>query len=268
MHGRHAYLLKGIVCFFCWGFMELKEFFEENEKVVIAFSGGVDSSYLLYAAKSFGADIKAYYVKSVFQPEFEYKDAVRLASDIGVDVEVLDIDVLSSEIIRSNPEDRCYHCKNQIFGTIIEAARKDGYTVICDGTNASDDASDRPGMRALKEMNVRSPLRECGLTKDQIRELSREAGLFTWDKPSYSCLATRIRTGEEITPEKLRKTEACEKFMSIVGFRDFRIRTYEGKARLEIHKDQMGLFRDNEEALIKELKNYYADVEVDPEGRG
>lgn len=248
--------------------MELKDFFEENKKVGIAFSGGVDSSYLLYAAKKFGADVKAYYVRSEFQPEFEYNDAMRLASDIGIDVEVIHVDALASEIVRSNPKDRCYYCKNNIFGAIIEAAHKDGYSIICDGTNASDDAGDRPGMRALKEMSVRSPLRECGLTKDMIRDLSREAGLFTWDKPSYACLATRIRTGEEITPEKLKKTEICEKFMSIIGFRDFRIRTYEGKARIEIHKDQLGLYRDSEEEIKKELGNYYTEVELDPEGRG
>ena len=146
--------------------MEIKEFFEKYPKVAIAFSGGVDSSYLLYAAKQYAKRFTAYYVKSVFQPEFEYRDAVRLAEELGADISVIEADVLSSEDVKRNPENRCYYCKQLIFSNIKKKALEDGYTVVLDGTNASDDVNDRPGMKALKELEVRSPLRECGLTKD------------------------------------------------------------------------------------------------------
>ncbi len=136
--------------------MNLQEFFVENNKVAVAFSGGVDSSYLLYAAKKYGADVRAYYVKSAFQPLFEYEDAMKLVSDLDamglhVELTVLEVDVLGNDTVTANPSNRCYFCKQVIFGNIIEAAVRDGYEVLLDGTNASDDASDRPGMKALEE---------------------------------------------------------------------------------------------------------------------
>ena len=179
--------------------MNLQEFFAENPRVAIAFSGGADSSYLLYAALHYGARARAYYVNSAFQPAFELEDARRLAGELNADMKVLPVDVLASETVTANPPDRCYHCKQVIFRTILAAAEADGFPVLLDGTNASDDAGDRPGMRALRELAVRSPLRECGLTKRDVRMLSRDAGLFTWDKPAYACLATRIPTGQPIT---------------------------------------------------------------------
>ncbi|MDE7198336.1 MAG: ATP-dependent sacrificial sulfur transferase LarE, partial [Lachnospiraceae bacterium] len=213
--------------------MELSEFFSENKKVALAFSGGADSAYLLYAAKAAGADVRAYYVKSVFQPQFELEDAKRLAVELTADMRILEADVLALQTVADNPSDRCYHCKKLIFHTIAEAAREDGYTVLLDGTNASDEEGDRPGMRALRELSVRSPLRECGLTKEKIRGLSKEAGLFTWSKPAYACLATRIPTGEPITKEKLSATEAAENYLFSLGFTDFRVRRLGEAARLQ-----------------------------------
>lgn len=193
--------------------MNLQEFFTENPRVAIAFSGGVDSSYLLYAALHHGARARAYYVNSAFQPAFELEDARRLAGELNADMKVLPVDVLASEAVTANPPDRCYHCKQMIFRTILAAAEADGFTVLLDGTNASDDAGDRPGMRALRELAVRSPLRECGLTKSDVRRLSREAGLFTWDKPAYACLATRVPAGQPITARDLAVTEAAESYL-------------------------------------------------------
>ena len=158
--------------------MNLQEFFHDNPKAAIAFSGGVDSAYLLYAAKKHGAEVRAYYVKSAFQPQFELEDAKRLAKELGADMKVLEADVLGDALVTANPADRCYHCKKRIFTEIGKMAAADGFPVLMDGTNASDDAGDRPGMRALRELSVRSPLRECGLTKDEIRRLSKEAGLL------------------------------------------------------------------------------------------
>jgi len=190
--------------------MTLCEFFQMHPQVALAFSGGVDSAYLLYAAINCGAKVRAYYVKSAFQPRFELDDARRLAVELGADMEVLDVDVLNNPQITANPADRCYHCKHSIFEAIIKVAAEDGFSVLVDGTNASDDAGARPGMRALRELSVRSPLRECGLTKAEVRRLSKAAGLFTWDKPAYACLATRIPTGVEITGEMLQRTETAE----------------------------------------------------------
>ena len=242
---------------------DLSEFFRKNGKAALAFSGGVDSSFLLWAGKHFGADIKAYYVKTLFQPEFELEDAKRLAADIGADMKIIYADVLADENVRSNPADRCYHCKRLIFSAILSAAEEDGYNLVLDGTNASDDADDRPGMKALRELHVRSPLRECGLTKDRIRELSKEAGLFTWDKPAYACLATRIPTGRHITPELLQRTEKAEALLSSMGFSDFRIRLMGDAAKLQIKESQLTLLADKRSEIVKQLGPLYSDVVLD-----
>ena len=245
----------------------LNEFFKENNKAALAFSGGVDSSYLLYAARAAGADVKAFFVKSAFQPQFELDDAKKIAELTGMPLEVLDIDILSDEDVAANPENRCYFCKKRIFSQIMAAAKKDGYELIIDGTNASDDEGDRPGMKALKEMKVKSPLKECGLTKDRIRKLSYEAGLFTYNKPSYACLATRIPTGEIITEEKLRVTEKAEKFLSKLGFSDFRIRMMDGNAKIQVKKEQMNLITLHREDIYEELMKYYKGVYLDMKAR-
>ena len=247
--------------------MTLKEFFMENPRAAIAFSGGVDSAYLLYAASRYGRQTKAYYIKTAFQPEFELEDARKLARELGADMEVIALDVLCQEAVRSNPADRCYHCKRMLFAALMEAARRDGFDLILDGTNASDDASDRPGMRALRELEVRSPLRECGLTKTEIRQLSKEAGLFTHDKPAYACLATRIPTGEVITREKLERTERAEAYLTELGFRDFRVRTLGNGAKLQVREADLPRVLAQREAITKELRRYYDAVLLDMEVR-
>lgn len=247
--------------------MELTTYFKEYPKAAIAFSGGVDSAYLLYAAKQCGAEARAYYVKSAFQPQFELDDAMRLAGELHVPMRVLTVDILSSNTIADNPPERCYYCKRKIFETIVQAAAEDGFSVLLDGTNASDDADDRPGMRAIRELSVLSPLRECGLTKEEIRQLSKEAGLFTWDKPAYACLATRIPTGETITGEKLRATEAAEDFLFSLGLKDFRVRRFGEAAKIQIPADQIGRIMENRENILTELKKHYSAVLLDLEVR-
>ena len=247
--------------------MDLKQFFENNPKVAVAFSGGVDSSYLLYAAIKYGCDVTAYYVSSQFQPVFELEDAKRMATDLNARMKILQADVLSSCDITDNPPDRCYQCKKVIFSLITEAASKDGYTLILDGTNASDDEGDRPGMRALRELTVASPLKIAGLRKQDVRRLSREAGLFTWDKPAYACLATRIPTGEVITAEKLKITEESEDLLFSYGLSDFRIRIFHGAARIQLPKDQIELFLKHREDIVESLKKSYSAVLLDLEVR-
>lgn len=247
--------------------MELSQFFQEHPKVALAFSGGVDSAYLLYAATRYGADVRAYYVKSPFQPRFELEDAKKLASQLGADMKVLHADVLSSPQIVSNPPDRCYHCKMLIFQLIAQQAREDGYPTLIDGTNASDDAGDRPGMQALKELSVLSPLRACGLSKDEIRRRSKEAGLFTWNKPAYACLATRIPAGEIITREKLERTERAEDYLFSLGFTDFRVRSIGDMAKIQITDGQFGLMMEKRGDILRELRKDYKAVLLDMEAR-
>ena len=247
--------------------MDLKQFFEQCPEAAIAFSGGVDSAYLLYAASKYARRVKAYYVNTAFQPQFELDDAKRLARELGAEMEILDVDILCHDAVAANPADRCYHCKKILFSEIIQAAKRDGFHVLLDGTNASDDSSDRPGMRALAELEVRSPLRACGLTKIRIRELSREAGLFTHDKPAYACLATRIPTGETITNEKLQRTERSEAYLTELGFRDFRVRTLGDAAKLQIRGEDLPLLMTRREEIFVELKKYYSAVWLDLEVR-
>lgn len=247
--------------------MELSEFFRENPKVAVAFSGGVDSAYLLYEAAQCGADVRAYYVKSAFQPQFELEDAMRLAKELSINLQILEVDVLICGAITENPRDRCYHCKKMIFEAIAKAAKAEGYQLLLDGTNASDEEGDRPGMRALAELMVRSPLRECGLTKEKIRGLSKEAGLFTWNKAAYACLATRIPTGETITKEKLETTEAAEDYLFSLGFTDFRVRRMGEAARLQFPAGQLEKVICRREEILSELKSYYKAVLLDLEVR-
>ena len=239
---------------------QLRVFFCAHPKLALAFSGGCDSAYLLYAAKECGTDVSAYYVHSQFQPEFELQDAERLAKQLNCRMRVLDVDVLADANVKCNPANRCYHCKNKIFSAVFAAAAADGYDTIIDGTNASDDASDRPGMRALEEMRVISPLRLCAITKAQVREYSRLAGLFTWNKPAYACLATRIPRGMEISTAMLERVERAENRLAGMGFSDFRVRVFADGARLEIREDQMDLLVEKRLAVLAALENDFENI--------
>lgn len=246
----------------------LRAFFEAHPKLALAYSGGVDSVYLLYAARQAGCDVKPYFVHSQFQPDFEFADAEALAEQIGVELTVLKEDILSHEAVRLNPADRCYHCKRALFERLIRQAWEDGYPLVIDGSNASDDEGDRPGMRALRELQVRSPLREAGLTKQEIRALSREAGLKTWDKPAYACLATRVPTGRAIDQEALDRVERAEDALRRHGYSDLRVRLYGDAARIQL-KDADLPRAIRERAHIQELLGDDFDaVLLDLKGRG
>ena len=248
--------------------MTLQEFFRENPKAALGFSGGVDSSYLLYAAKAAGADVRPYYIQTAFQPQFELDDARRLAAQVGAELTILPLDVFANPAVVANPADRCYHCKHALFGTLARRAAADGYPILLDGTNASDDAGDRPGMRALRELSVRSPLREAGLTKAEIRRLSREAGLFTWDKPAYACLATRVPAGTPLDPDTLRRVEGAENALFALGYKDFRCRVFYGAARLQFPAAQMEKAVRGRDELRAKLAPYFDTILIDLAGRG
>ncbi|WP_459129531.1 ATP-dependent sacrificial sulfur transferase LarE [Guggenheimella bovis] len=247
--------------------MTLQEFFKEHPSVAIGFSGGVDSSYLLYEALKHAKEILCYFVKTPFGPRFELEDAKKISKELQTELIILEEDVLGDELVRRNEKDRCYHCKKLIFSRIKEDALNRGVEVILDGTNASDDLSDRPGYKALQELGVLSPLRLCDLTKEMIREHLKEANLFTWKKPSYACLATRIPTGKIITMKDLKRVEWAEDYLRELGFIDFRVRMTEEGCRLELTSVDMEKLMMNRVEVLSELKKEFKKVYLDLEER-
>ncbi|MCL2153592.1 MAG: ATP-dependent sacrificial sulfur transferase LarE [Oscillospiraceae bacterium] len=258
----------------------LQAYLNQNPRVAIAFSGGVDSSYLLYAAKIAGCDARAYLIKTRFQPQFEIADAKRLAETLAIPLTIGELDVLSYRDIAQNPPDRCYHCKTAIITKLWELVREDGIDVLCDGTNADDDETDRPGMRALRENGVVSPLRACGLRKDDIRRLSKQAGLSTHDKPAYACLATRIPTGTTITGTLLEAIEHAENVLFDMGFTDFRVRVIPDKqddnsavaetrfiARIQVRASQWDAAASQRSEILAALRPGFSGTVLDMETR-
>ena len=242
---------------------KLQAWFAAHPRFALAFSGGCDSAYLFYAATVCGADFAACYVKSAFQPEFELEDARRLAKELGREINIIELDVLADEKVRTNPKDRCYFCKQRIFSAICDRARALGHDLVIDGTNASDDAGDRPGMRALRELRVESPLRSCGISKVEVRALSHKAGLFTWNKPAYACLATRIPAGTPIDGEALEKIERAEAALARLGFSDFRARIAGSGVRLELTEADMAQLLERRAEVCAALEADFEGVALD-----
>ena len=243
--------------------MTIPEFFAAHPDCAVAFSGGIDSAWLLHEALRYGRKVGAYFVRTPFQPAFELKDAQETAAALGAALTVLEVDVLTVPQVAANPENRCYYCKRALFTALLAQAKADGFPLVLDGSNASDDAGDRPGMRALGELSVRSPLRECGITKAQVRALSKEAGLFTWDKPAYACLATRVPTGEAIAPETLQKVEAAEEALFSLGYSDLRVRVFHGAARLQLPGQQLERAAKERERILQALAPWFDTVLLD-----
>lgn len=247
--------------------MELSLFFQQHPQGALALSGGVDSSLLAWAAGRWGSGWRAYFAHTAFQPAHELTDAQALARLCGLPLTVLEVDVLSDPQVAANPARRCYFCKRALFGAIARAAKEDGLSLIADGTNASDQADDRPGMAALAELGVRSPLRECGLTKADVRRLSRETGLPTWDKPAYACLATRVPTGTPLSADQLHRVELGEAVLTDLGFRDFRLRLRNNGALLQVTEPQLPLALERRQELVQRLTPLFAEVSLDLRAR-
>ncbi len=183
------------------GVEALATFFARVPRFALAFSGGCDSSFLLASAVQAGCEVGVYSVKSAFQTRLEIKEAEIFAIEWGVAHTVIELDVFASPDICRNSSERCYYCKNLIFSTIWERAKKDGFDVLADGTNQTDNPARRPGFRALSELGVLSPLRRAAISKEDVRELSRNMGLLTAEKPNFSCLAVHAPEGELLTPQ-------------------------------------------------------------------
>jgi len=222
------------------------------QKVVVAFSGGVDSTFLLKAAKeALGDNIKAVTILSPYIPKWEIEEAKQLAAELDVMYEIIEVPIIDA--IRNNPEKRCYLCKKAVFSVIQSIAKKEGYHYVIDGTNFDDLGDYRPGLKALEELKIKSPLLECKLTKVEIRSFSKELGLNTWDKPPYACLLTRIPYGSELRIEEFEKIEKAEKYMMDLGFRAIRVRCHDNLARIEVDsKDRKKLF---EEKILDKIAN-------------
>lgn len=242
--------------------MELQQFLQ-GKQAALAFSGGVDSAYLLAAALKAGCRVQPYFVKGPFQPRFEWEDARRLCGQLGVNLRVLDADPLAHEQVKANGPQRCYYCKRLIFTTLAAAARADGYDRLWDGTNASDQAQDRPGMRALAELRVESPLRLCGVTKAQVRAESKALGLFTWCKPAYACLATRVPAGTALDRDTLARVEGAEGALMELGFTDLRLRVLGRLGRLQLPAGQLERAAALHETITGALAPWFDGVLLD-----
>lgn len=239
---------------------------EKCMPLAVAFSGGVDSTYLLHeAAKAGKGKVTALIMKTPSVPERELDEAVAFCKSRGISFFVLPADPFSAAGFRENGRDRCYICKHFLFSALLERANEEGIPFVADGTNADDRKEFRPGLRALKELDIRSPLAEAGLTKKEIRELSKKEGLPTWNKPSFSCLATRFPYGEELTVEKLRRTEAAENLLAELGFTQRRVRVHGNLARIEVLPAEIPLLlerRDMISSRLEELGFLYTTVDL------
>jgi uncharacterized protein len=248
----------------------LKNIVCEMESVLVAFSGGADSSLLLKVARdTLGKEARAVLVNAEIHTRREAAEAADIADALRTELKTIDVTALDIPEVRRNARDRCYHCKRDVFTRLKAIAARRGLRWVADGSNADDREMYRPGRKALHELGVRSPLAEAGMTKADVRALSKELGLPTWDKPSNACLASRVPYDEELTEEMLRRVEEAEDFIRELGFSQVRVRSTGATARIEVAKREVERLASEHvaERVVERLKQLgYIYVSVDLEG--
>ena len=250
--------------------IRLQEILRELKEVTVAYSGGVDSTFLLkVATDTLGEKCLGVLAVSPTFPSREYERAIDMANSMGSLLQVIYTHELEDDNFVKNPVNRCYFCKSELFDSIARIAGEERFRNFIDGSNQDDLGDHRPGMQALKERNVRSPLQEAGLTKQEIRTLSREMGLPTWDKDALACLSSRFPYGERINREKLSMVDKAENYLTDLGFRYIRARHRENSVRIEVDPGQVASLLEAE--TREKVENYmksigYEEVTIDPEG--
>lgn len=247
---------------------KLKKILKQMQSLVVAFSGGVDSSLLLKVAKdTLGENVLAVIARSETYPEDEIRQAEKFAKRLKARYLIIKTDELKNPKFIRNPINRCFYCKDELFSKLKRIAKENNFNFVADGTNFDDLRDFRPGSIAARKLNIRSPLKESGLTKNDIRRLSRKFGLNTWNKPSLACLSSRIPYMDRITKNKLKKIYAAELLLKNLGFKQFRVRHYKDIARVEVLENDLSKILKQRFYLIENFKNLgYNYICLDLEG--